>query len=114
MSGKARNPYSSENASHQFSQVPRVGLQRSKFDRSFGMKTTFNSGYLVPIFVDEVLPPSPSLYLSLSLSLSLSNSPSPSLPWLIHYSLSLFSPLLSSSLLSPPFFPLPPRALTST
>lgn len=41
---------------HQFSQVPEVQIQRSSFDRSHGLKTTFNSGYLVPIFVDEVLP----------------------------------------------------------
>lgn len=42
--------------SHQFSQVPKVQIQRSSFDRSHGYKTTFDSGYLVPIFVDEALP----------------------------------------------------------
>lgn len=42
--------------SHQFSMVPRVDVPRSKFDRSCGYKTTFDSGYLVPFFVDEVLP----------------------------------------------------------
>ncbi|UDN67784.1 major capsid protein [robinz microvirus RP_117] len=41
---------------HQFSQVPRAEIPRSSFDRSHGFKTTFNSGYLVPIFVDEALP----------------------------------------------------------
>jgi len=41
---------------HQFSQVPRAEIQRSSFDRSHGYKTTFNAGYLVPIFVDEALP----------------------------------------------------------
>ncbi|AXL15179.1 major capsid protein [Microviridae sp.] len=41
---------------HQFSQVPKAQIQRSSFDRSHGLKTTFDSGYLVPIFVDEVLP----------------------------------------------------------
>ncbi|QCQ84754.1 major capsid protein [Blackfly microvirus SF02] len=41
---------------HQFSQVPRVQIERSSFDRSHGHKTTFNAGYLVPVFVDEVLP----------------------------------------------------------
>ncbi len=41
---------------HQFSMVPKVDVPRSKFDRSCGYKTTFNSGYLVPFFVDEVLP----------------------------------------------------------
>lgn len=41
---------------HQFSQVPRAEIQRSSFDRSHGVKTTFDSGYLIPILVDEVLP----------------------------------------------------------
>lgn len=41
---------------HQFSQVPRAEIQRSSFDRSHGHKTTFNAGYLVPVYVDEVLP----------------------------------------------------------
>nr|QJB20615.1 MAG: major capsid protein [Microvirus sp.] len=41
---------------HNFSQVPSAEIQRSSFDRSHGFKTTFNAGYLVPIFVDEVLP----------------------------------------------------------
>lgn len=41
---------------HQFSEVPRVEIPRSVFDRSHGYKTTFDAGYLVPIFVDEALP----------------------------------------------------------
>lgn len=41
---------------HQFSQVPAVELQRSTFNRSHGFKTTMDAGYLVPIYVDEVLP----------------------------------------------------------
>lgn len=41
---------------HSFSQVPRAEIPRSTFDRSHGFKTTFNAGYLVPIFVDEALP----------------------------------------------------------
>ena len=41
---------------HQFSLVPRADIQRSTFNRSHGVKTAFNSGYLVPILVDEVLP----------------------------------------------------------
>ena len=39
-----------------FSTVPSAQIQRSKFDRSHGVKTTFNAGYLVPVFVDEVIP----------------------------------------------------------
>jgi Capsid protein (F protein). len=41
---------------HRFSQVPQANIQRSSFDRSHGLKTTFNEGLLVPIFLDEVLP----------------------------------------------------------
>lgn len=41
---------------HSFSQVPKAEIPRSSFDRSHGLKTTFNSGLLVPIFVDEALP----------------------------------------------------------
>jgi hypothetical protein len=42
--------------SHSFSQVPQADIPRSSFDRSCGNKTTFDSGYLIPIFVDEALP----------------------------------------------------------
>jgi hypothetical protein len=41
---------------HQFSEVPHADIQRSTFDRSHGLKTTFNAGQLVPIYVDEALP----------------------------------------------------------
>ena len=41
---------------HAFSQVPQVEIPRSSFDRSHGYKTTLDSGYLVPVFVDEALP----------------------------------------------------------
>ena len=41
---------------HVFSQVPKAEIPRSSFDRSHGNKTTFDAGYLVPIFVDEALP----------------------------------------------------------
>lgn len=41
---------------HDFSNVPKVEIQRSTFDRSHTHKTMFDSGYLVPIFADMVLP----------------------------------------------------------
>jgi len=41
---------------HNFAQVPNVDIPRSSFDRSHGLKTTFDGGYLIPIYVDEVLP----------------------------------------------------------
>lgn len=39
-----------------FGQVPGAEIERSKFDRSHGYKTTFDGGLLYPIYVDEVLP----------------------------------------------------------
>lgn len=42
--------------SHHFGVTPAVRIARSKFDRSHGLKTTFDSAYLVPVLVDEVLP----------------------------------------------------------
>jgi len=41
---------------HKFSEVPRANIERSQFDRSFGYKTTFDAGLLIPFYVDEVLP----------------------------------------------------------
>lgn len=41
---------------HLFSQIPSTQIPRSVFDRSHGYKSTFNSGFLVPFYVDEVLP----------------------------------------------------------
>lgn len=42
--------------SHDFSRVPSTSIPRSAFDRSHGVKTTFDSGWLVPVEVQEVLP----------------------------------------------------------
>lgn len=41
---------------HKFSNVPKAEIMRSAFDRSFGHKTTLDSGYLVPVLIDEALP----------------------------------------------------------
>ncbi|AKI26866.1 major capsid protein VP1 [Gokushovirinae Bog1183_53] len=41
---------------HQFSMIPRANIPRSTFNRSHGYKTTFRAGYLIPFYVDEVLP----------------------------------------------------------
>lgn len=41
---------------HNFSQIPRADIPRSSFDRSQGYKTTFDVDYLIPVFIDEVLP----------------------------------------------------------
>jgi len=45
----------SVNASR-FAMVPRNDVPRSAFDVSHGHKTTFDAGYLIPVYVDEVLP----------------------------------------------------------
>ena len=39
--------------SHDFARSPHANIQRSVFDRSHGCKTTFDSSYLVPVYVDE-------------------------------------------------------------
>ena len=41
---------------HFFSQVPLADIPRSNFNRSCGLKTTFDAGWLIPIFCDEALP----------------------------------------------------------
>lgn len=46
----------SRQSQHSFAQVPDVRINRSVFDRSFTVKDTFDFDYLVPIFVDEILP----------------------------------------------------------
>lgn len=41
---------------HQFSMVPRTDVPRAGFRIENSHKTTFDAGYLVPIYVEEVLP----------------------------------------------------------
>ena len=41
---------------HSFAQIPSANIERSVFNRSSGLKTTFDASYLIPIFVDEALP----------------------------------------------------------
>lgn len=41
---------------HTFSQLPEADIQRSTFKRPHGYKSTFNAGYLIPFYIDEVLP----------------------------------------------------------
>ena len=43
-------------SAHNFSLSPQATIPRSKFNRSHGHKTTFDAGYLVPVFIDEALP----------------------------------------------------------
>lgn len=49
--------FSNKSASaHDFAMVPRADIPRSKFSMQKTLKTTFDSGYLVPIMCEEVLP----------------------------------------------------------
>jgi len=41
---------------HQFAMVPRADIPRSAFRMQTSHKTTFDAGYLIPIYIDEVLP----------------------------------------------------------
>lgn len=53
MSNVARR---SSAAQYDFSRNPKVRLPRSKFRMTFRTPTTFDGGYLIPFYVDEVLP----------------------------------------------------------
>lgn len=43
-------------STHKFAMTPRADIPRSSFKIEKAYKTTFDSGYLIPIYVDEVLP----------------------------------------------------------
>lgn len=43
-------------AQQHFSQLPAAEIQRSTFNRSHSVKTTFDAGKLIPFYLDEVLP----------------------------------------------------------
>lgn len=44
------------NPNDRFGQIPKESVPRSTFDRSHTLKTTFDSGQLIPIFWDQVVP----------------------------------------------------------
>lgn len=44
------------NVESHFSNLPKVEIPRSIFDRSCSHKTSFNAGDLIPLYIDEVLP----------------------------------------------------------
>jgi hypothetical protein len=44
------------NMSKDFGKIPTANIQRSAFNRTSSLKTTFDGGQLIPIFVDEALP----------------------------------------------------------
>ena len=54
------------NSEAHFSVNPQVDVGRSKFDRSFTHKTTFNSADLIPIYVDTTIMPGDSVTMDMS------------------------------------------------
>lgn len=54
------------NTNSHFANTPTVNIGRSKFDRSFTHKTTFNTGDLVPFFVDTTIMPGDTVKMSTS------------------------------------------------
>uniref|UniRef100_A0AAU8BAB9 Major capsid protein n=1 Tax=Dulem virus 158 TaxID=3145635 RepID=A0AAU8BAB9_9VIRU len=44
------------NTESHFSLLPHIDIQRSRFDRSASVKTSFNAGDVVPFYLEEVLP----------------------------------------------------------
>lgn len=47
---------SSRRSQHSFAKIPNVNIGRSMFDRSKTIKDTFDFDYLIPIYVEEVIP----------------------------------------------------------
>ena len=41
---------------HSFAEVPRADIPRSSFNRSHGLKTTFDADLLIPILCDDIMP----------------------------------------------------------
>nr|UXQ87997.1 MAG: major capsid protein [Microvirus sp.] len=52
----SKNSTPSNAKQHSFQTNASAEIQRSQFDRSCGLKTTFDAGLLIPIFCEEVLP----------------------------------------------------------
>jgi hypothetical protein len=43
-------------SNHSFAMIPKADIPRSSFNTQYAHKTTFDAGFLVPIYCDEVLP----------------------------------------------------------
>ncbi len=54
MAGRRNKPQ--RQTEHDFARIPKANIPRSMFNRSHTHKTVFDSGWLVPVYVDEVLP----------------------------------------------------------
>ena len=54
------------NSESHFAENPTVGISRSKFDRSFTHKTTFNTGDIIPIYCDTTIMPGDTVKMKMS------------------------------------------------
>ena len=54
------------NTQSHFSTTPTVSISRSKFDRSFDHKTTFNTGELIPFYVDTTIMPGDTVKMNMA------------------------------------------------
>lgn len=54
------------NTQSHFSTTPTVSINRSKFDRSFDHKTTFNAGDLIPFYVDTTIMPGDTVKMNMA------------------------------------------------
>lgn len=54
------------NTNSHFANTPTINIGRSKFDRSFTHKTTFNTGDLIPFFIDTTIMPGDTVKMSTS------------------------------------------------
>ena len=54
------------NTESHFANTPTISINRSKFDRSFDHKTTFNTGDLIPIFCDGTIMPGDTVKMRMS------------------------------------------------
>ena len=54
------------NTQSHFSTTPTVNISRSKFDRSFDHKTTFNAGDLIPFYIDTTIMPGDTVKMNMA------------------------------------------------
>ncbi len=77
---------------YSFAKTPSTNIQRSVFDRSYNHLTTFDAGYLIPIFCDGDILPGDTLSLRTSGFCRLSTPLHPTMSTLIYESFYFFVP----------------------
>lgn len=63
----ANTAYSGSNKQHSFAQVPKAEMPRSTLNRSSNYKTTFDSGKLIPIYLDQDILPGDTVHINASI-----------------------------------------------